>query len=579
MLEWSNHSHSQRISVVIIFLLLSALAFGQDSFVAIPPAETSQYKIDFARNFFVSPEAEKADRARLYATIAQLQTLRGKVTATPYNLERALQLNEQAHVQLRRHGAYLYLRNAVNTTDEVSLAEQSKLYAEVDARTAFLRRELMQLDDRQLGVFVARHPSLKKYLFAIDSVRRYRPYTLSLKEEEVLSAAIIGDEWQSELYDKLRSQSQAIPAQRDLFAFALTRLAASRTRVAELHHFPDAPSAAYFDSYWTRVEVDKLMDQIAQKADLYKRYQRLRADYLENVANKRNQPPQYTIDQASDIIRQALAPLGSEYGHELAALLDPRNGRMDIVPGEHRKRGGFSQGFIGTDSVFYSYAFAGSYNDVRILTHESTHAVHRQLMNRNGVLPTYAEGPHFLFEAFAIFNEFLLPDYLYNHETDPLRRQFYLEQFLEGKGLIIFRVAPEVVLEHAVYDGVRKGAIKGADDLDALSQRVYSLYSSEPADALKPRWMTISLMYEDPFYDVNYVYGALLALNFYSMYQDDREHFVPRYLALMKNGFDGPPAVLLKRHLNLDLNDPHLFSNALRVIGNKVDLLEKAYRK
>ncbi|HEX3247813.1 MAG TPA: hypothetical protein VHS05_00190 [Pyrinomonadaceae bacterium] len=580
MLEWSNHLHAQRsAAVLIVFLLLHALIFGQDSFVAIAPAEASQYKIDFARNFFVSPEAEKADRARLYATIAQLETLKGKVTATPNNLERALQLNEQAQVQLRRHAAYLYLRNAVNTTDEASLADRSKLYAEVDSRTAFLRGELMQLDSRQLGVFVARRASLKKYLFAIESVRRYRPYTLSLKEEEILSASALGDEWQSELYDKLRSQPQAIPAQRDLFAFALIRLAAARTRTAELHHFADAASGAYFDSYWTKAEVDELMDQVARNADVYKRYQRLRADYLKNVANKRNQPPQYTIDQASDIIRQALAPLGSEYGHELAALLDPRNGRMDIVPGEHRKRGGFSQGFIGTDSVFYSSAFAGSYNDVRILTHESTHAVHRQLMNRNGVLPTYAEGPHYLFEAFAIFNEFLLPDYLYNHETDPLRRQFYLEQFLEGKGLIIFRVAPEVALEHAVYDGVRKGTIKGADDLDALSQRVYSVYSSEPPDVLKPRWMTVSLMYEDPFYDVNYVYGALLALNFYSMYQDDREHFVPRYLALMKNGFDAPPPVLLKRHLNLDLNDPRLFSNALRVISNKIDLLEKAYRK
>lgn len=54
------------------------------------------------------------------------------------------------------------------------------------------------------------------------------------------------------------------------------------------------------------------------------------------------------------------------------------------------------------------------------------------------------------------------------------------------------------------------------------------------------------------------------------MYQADREHFVPRYLALMKNGFDEPPEVLLKRHLDLDLNDPHLFSNALNVIRNKV---------
>ena len=196
------------------------------------------------------------------------------------------------------------------------------------------------------------------------------------------------------------------------------------------------------------------------------------------------------------------------------------------------------------------------------------------------MLPTYAEGPHYLFEAFAIFNEFLLPDYLYNHEVDPHRRQFYLERFLEGKGLEMFRVAPEVVVEHAVYEGVGTGVIKGADDLDALSLRIYSRYSAvEPGNELKLKWMTISLMYEDPFYDINYVYGALLALNFYAIYLRDKEYFVPRYLALMRNGFVAPPTVLLKRFLDLDLHDPRLMANALSVLEEKITLLEKLYQK
>ena len=161
-----------------------------------------------------------------------------------------------------------------------------------------------------------------------------------------------------------------------------------------------------------------LLEQIARHADLYKRYQRLRAEQVKKITGSKEvnlwdmsvrapgmQPPRYNIAEASWIIRAALAPLGTEYGTELAALLDPMNGRMDIVPGGHRKRGGFSKGFIGTDSIFFSSGFTGYYNDVRILTHESTHAVHRQLMNRNHVMPAYAEGPHYLFEAFAIFSE------------------------------------------------------------------------------------------------------------------------------------------------------------------------------
>ena len=91
--------------------------------------------------------------------------------------------------------------------------------------------------------------------------------------------------------------------------------------------------------------------------------------------------------------------------------------------------------------------------------------------------------------------------------------------------------------------------------------------------------MNIGLMYEDPFYDINYVYGVLLALEFYEMYTRDPEHFVPRYIALMRNGFDAPPATLLKRFLDLDLHDPRLLSNALSVLERKVNLLEESYQR
>jgi oligoendopeptidase F len=254
---------------------------------------------------------------------------------------------------------------------------------------------------------------------------------------------------------------------------------------------------------------------------------------------------------------------------------------MDIVPGPHRKRGGFSKGFVGTDSVFFSDGFTGSYNDVRVLTHESTHAVHRQLMKSNQVLPAYAEGPHYLFEAFAIFNEFLLPDYLFDHETDPVLKQFYLEQFLDGKGTIMFVVAPEVAIEHAVYEGVKRGTIKSADDLDLLTKQTYSRYSiwAVKHDELKARWMDIGLMYEDPFYDVNYIYGALLALKFYELFKRDPQHFIPSYIALIRNGFDATPEVLLRRFLNIDLRDPRLVSDALSVVEGKIDLLERGYHQ
>jgi len=591
---------------------------SQTAFEAIPKQNMGMYHVDFARHFFASPEAEKAERAALYASLKQLESLKGRVAASADNLLNAMQLNGNIQVLLHRHHSYLYLRHAINTNDDASINDDFKLNSEVNSGTAFLRQEVIQLDDRSLADFAAQKPALKAYLFAIDGIRRHRPFVLSQQEEEILdTTAPFNTMWQAELYDKISANTPIIPpksqgrdrreeafkndyaatgAQRDIYAFILTHLASARDKLATLHHFPDAPTEAYFESYWARAEVDNLLEQLAKQADLYKRYQLLRADHVKkvfgfdtvnlwdiNVNPPGMPPPRFTIDEASRIIREALSPLGPDYGRELAALLDPANGRMDIVPGDHRKGGGggFSLGFIGTDSVFFTQGFYGRYNDVRALAHESTHAVQRQLMTDNNVLPDYAEGPHYLFEGFAIFSEFLLLDYLYTHETDPSLKQYYLEQFFDGKGMEMFRVAPEVAVEHAVYDGVRKGSVKGADDLDSLTKKIYSRYSIWPErhDELKAEWIYIPLMYDDPFYDINYVYGSLLALKMFELYKSDPKHFAPPYIALMKNGFTAPPEELLKHYLNIDLQDPALLSGATKILKDKVDLLEQSYKE
>jgi oligoendopeptidase F len=224
--------------------------------------------------------------------------------------------------------------------------------------------------------------------------------------------------------------------------------------------------------------------------------------------------------------------------------------------------------------------YEGYYNDVRVLMHESTHAVHRQLMNNKGVLPACANGPHYLFESFAIFHELLLPDFLYRQESDPSRRRYILEQFFEGKGMAMFFVAQDAALEQAIHDGVAQGRIGDADSLDLLTKQINKRYSiwSDDQPELDGRWMTNSLFYEDPLYEINYVYGSLLALRYYDMFERDRDWFISRYIELMQNGFDAPPAVLLDRFLGLDLNDTaSLIAGAVGLLERKIQLLEAFY--
>ena len=623
-----------RAGIVLLFLLFfSGSGTCQTTFLAIPKESSNLYHFDFARNFFSTADAEKADRTRYYDLLKELETHKGKSTTSANRVLETLQLYDIVLVQFMLHDTYLYLCYAVNTQDESSREESSRMEAEFAERTAFLQQELMQLDTGLFDRFRKEQPALNAYSFYVESAHRYQPYTLSLKEEETLSATSpLTSEWQYELYQTLltrgsyglvstsngtldarrerrviaadsnrsvretgfKSLYAGYTAQRDLYAFTLIRLVEARNRYAQLHHFEDAPTAIYFDSYWSKPEVSALLERIGRLADVRKRYERLRAGYIKkrfgysdvNVWDMSarlpgENIPRFTIDQTRNIIRESLSPLGKEYGREVEQLLDPKNGRLDVVPGNNRKTGGFSKGFPGVTTVFFSGGFAGYYNDVRVLTHELGHAIHRQLMKNQHVLPIYADGPHYLFESFSIFNEFLLPEYLYHNESEGTRRRYFIEQFFEGKGMEMFVVGQEETLELAIYDGVRQGTVNTADDLDSLARLINSTYSiwSDKHDELRMNWITSGLFYEDPLYDINYVFGALLALKYYELYTRDSKAFIPKYIALLKNGFDAPPDELLKQYLGINLHDPNLVPDAVRLLESKLNLLEKEYSK
>ncbi len=586
---------------------------------------------DFERNFFPSPGSEQAERIRYNQRVQDFGSLRGKVTASADSLLQALQQYDSVLVEFMRHYTYHYLRFAVNTTHIASQTVYSRMEAEFTTRTKFLEAELIPIDPSTLEQYIRQKPELEAYRFAVESARRYQTHTLSLAEETSISSLEAAtSQWEYNLYEILvqrtafgrikTSQGEldvfrqravisnhpertvrkagfkklyaGYASQRDLYAYALINLVRRRNQLAQLHHFEDAPAEVYFNSYWSKAEVSDLLEQIGQQAGIYLNYLHLRAEHArarlgvgeahpwDIAASAPGETlPRFSIEQATKIICQALSSLGAEYGRELEHLLDPANGRMDILPGKNRRAGGFSKGFPGVTTVFFSSSFAGYYNDMRVLMHESTHAIHRQLMKNHAVKATYADGPHYLFESFAILNELLLADYLYQHETNPPLRQFYLEQFLDGKGMALFFIAADAALEQSIYAEVEQGRIEAADDLDALTERNnrrFDIWISRHPE-LKMRWITNRLFYEDPLYNINYVFGSLLALKYYEMFMQAPGTFVEQYIALMSNGFNATPEVLLKKFLKIDLHDPQLITGAVQILRNKVRLLENEY--
>jgi oligoendopeptidase F len=602
--------------------VVSALAYAQSG-----SPSAIVLSADLARYYFLTPEAEIAARVDLNGALDRVQQFQGKISSAA-SLLGVLHAYEAVIELAAKHESYLHLRCANDRKDAACDANQ-KLASYVDSKTAFLTPEILAIPENQLNAYLKEEPSLGAYRFALEEIRRDAPHTLPTSEETLLEGfqPQIGD-WQYDLYEQIVGGVQFGSAQtaegsldvirqrsliashpdphvreegfkrryagftsrRDLLAFSLIHTVQAQSSLAKAHKYVDAPARKYESLGFKPEDTRSLLGLMARNGTVSKRFESIRSKQLEHdykqpakvwdlsAPEPGFRQPITSLADAGTVFHRAFAGLGAEYQAAFDALMDPANGRTDILPGGSANRygGGFSIGFPGSTSMLFYGRYDGTFKDLSVIAHEGGHAVHRSLMAASKVAPSYATGPNFLFESFAAFNELVLADFMAEHSTTPELKRFYRERWMYIKGLDAFDGAKDALLEQAIYDGVAAGTVRSADDLDKLTLQIESQFSqfAETTPELRSRWATMSLMWEDPLYNVNYAYGGLLALKYFQLYTTRHDWFVPRYIALLKNGFDQTPTELLKRFLEIDLSGPELLKDDLELLDARLQRME-----
>ncbi len=364
-------------------------------------------------------------------------------------------------------------------------------------------------------------------------------------------------------------------------AFALTHTVSAGNAVAKLRGFATAADQKYFELGFEPAATRRLLDRLVNEGELAKRFEKIRIAELVAAGRAPHPGPWDMRLPLRDVAPVPFTEVPKLYHDVFSGLGEPYQKafgdlhRAVVGPFRYRAAPAAAAAAEGSPvdggdapSMLFVGNFSGTYKDLSVLAHEGGHAVHREMMRLHGVGPIYAEGPHYLFESFAVFNELVMADYLAEHAPDPVTKRYYLEQFLSVKGLDYLAGADDALLEQEFYAAGTDGKGLNPDDFDALTLRVDSAFSKWPAEIpeLKARWITLELAYEDPLYDVNYVYGGMLALAYYKAWKQDPEAFDKNYLALLENGFNDTPENLLRRFLHIDLNDDTALVAAARSV-------------
>lgn len=624
-----------KTGLILIVLAGLLVALGQAAsaadFQAVPDAQKPLYKFDLKRNFYADDAAYEVDLAVLTADIAKLEALKGQVAKSADNLYQAYYLNEKTIPVWYKLWVYSNLRYSVNTDDFAYQERIEKVSGDLDSRIQFVRTETQAIDDATLERFFRERPELKTYAFAIEETRRYRPHTLDLKEEQILAtlSPYIGA-WQEKLFQVTLDRTQfpkialdgdsldvnlyysvlinqndrpirkqtwegyfhSLATGRDLYAFALNKGDDTRNKLAAMRGFRNYPDSRFFDLYLSYGDVSNFFDEIADHASLRKEYERIRQARIKlqtgydtvyvwdrQVQAKGFVKPRFDIGQATEVIKRVTRPFGQDYQQALAQLLDPANGRLDIVSGPKRSPGMFSTGYPGAPHQFFAQTFNGYLSEVGGLAHESGHAVHHAMQTKAGARPVYLDGPRYITESIATTNEMLVGYDLYSKEKDLERKAYYLEQFLENAlGLLTNNMYAN--LELKLYEGVEQGSLATADDFDSLTWKMvvpYSIYY-ESYPEYKCMWQTIHHYYDAPMYNVNYVYAQAIAMVMFDKIMNERG-FVDKYVKLLGSQFDRPAPEFLKETTGVDIHDPAVLAAGFESLKQRTEELRMLYRK
>ena len=386
---------------------------------------------------------------------------------------------------------------------------------------------------------------------------------------------------------------QAMKSRRDIFAMLLLETVRNRNQVARLMGFKDFPEQYYTERFLTKDNVHSLLKTLADSASINKRFENAVFEDLKKTGgidtvfawdrfmpDPRAPTPRFTVGEASKIILEATKFLGNDYYTEMARLLDPQNGRLDMVNRPNRiQRPGFSSGSVGYNSVFFQGNYEGYIGDLIIFGHEAGHAVQNMLMDRNGVSAFYALGPSYFTESFAGFNELLITDYLYQHANTIEYKRYYLSRFL-NQAMELFGNAMDATYEQTLYDSVPAGKISNADQLELQMQKTGLQFSNwyQPHIKFEMQWVNKLQFISNPMYRLNYVYAKLLALYYFSLYQQNGKSFIQKYNALLRNGYDSEPDKILQQFLGISINDKKLIYLSLALINKKIDEYEALIR-
>jgi oligoendopeptidase F len=532
-------------------------------------------------------------------------------------------LNELAQIYeaIGRVGSYSGLLYASDTTSpEYQNLEQTveQRSTEIHNLLLFFEIQWLKTDDATAKRLID-DPALASYRHYLQSLRRYRPHTLSEPEEKIvnekdntgsnafgrlfseitssLSFTLEKDSQPAELNlsqilsllhepDRgLRQRAmetlyQGLSQHSQVLTFIYDTLIQDHLTMDRLRDYPNPMAPRHLSNEINGAAVKTMMEVSEANYDLAHNYFRLKARLLglprlalfDQYAPVGKEVRPFPYAQAREVILDAFDAFDPKL-REIAGEFFAKN----WIDAEIRKgkRGG---AFCSSPSpLLHPYILCNyddNLRDVMTVAHELGHGLHGSLSRKQNYFNYYT--PLTTAETASVFGEMLVFDYLLGQQTDLQVQIALLAGKIEDIFATVFRQNVLTRFEELAFSARKEKRLTpeaiGKLWLDANGK--YYGDAIDMPDGYKWGWSYIPHFIHSRFYCYSYVFGQLLVLALYRMYKDEGKSFVPKYLALLEAGGSDTPENLLKS-LGVEIQNREFWQKGFDEIKNLLAGLSK----
>lgn len=279
------------------------------------------------------------------------------------------------------------------------------------------------------------------------------------------------------------------------------------------------------------------------------------------------------FDEAFNIVKNGLKPLGEEYAHLLQTAKDER--WMDVYETENKRSGAYSSGSYGT-KPFVLLNYSKTTHDVFTIAHELGHSIHSYYSEKN---QPFAKSNYEIFvaEVASTVNEVLLLKDMIAKAEDKELKKFLLAYYLDMFRTTLFRQTMFAEFEKFAHDSDDNGE---ALTKEYLSEKYLELNKKYYGDAvvhneqIAIEWARIPHFYTS-FYVYKYATGITSAVTIANNILT-KKGYVETYKKFLSSGSSASPYDILK-NAGVDLKEEEPFKVAMQEFENTLALLEELY--